>query len=81
MRTLSHRYGTKMNLVAVASPSRDKRVTLTPSDAFKRIYPVETEAVTCFALHVAGLRGADCNRHRGVSAVGADGSEIRPIRP
>ncbi len=58
MRTLSHRYATKMTLVAVVAPSRDGTVTIGPSTALRRIYPVGTELVTCCALHIAALQHA-----------------------
>jgi hypothetical protein len=56
MRTLSHRYATKMNLVTVAAPSKGTTLSVRPSEGVKRVYAVSTEGVTCIALHVAALR-------------------------
>lgn len=55
MRTLSHRYATKMNLVALAAPSPDATITVGPEVKLSRTYPVGTELMTCLALHVSGL--------------------------
>jgi uncharacterized protein DUF6212 len=56
MRTLSHRYATGMNLVAVTAPSPGKTVKLEVPGTLSHIYPVATESITCLALHVAETR-------------------------
>ncbi|HWA90312.1 MAG TPA: DUF6212 domain-containing protein [Rhizomicrobium sp.] len=75
MRTLSHRYATKMNLVAVAPPSRDKIATLAPLQAMTGAYPVSTEAVTCIALHVASLKAA-ARAVLGVKLLGVESGRV-----
>ncbi|HEY1836992.1 MAG TPA: DUF6212 domain-containing protein [Rhizomicrobium sp.] len=56
MRTLSHRYAVKMNLVAAVAPLPAKTATVEALETLQRVYPVATEGVTCLALHISALR-------------------------
>ena len=75
MRTLSHRYATKMNLVAVATPSPGKSVNLEASGTLQQIYPVATESVTCLALHIVDAV-LDQNAVLKVALLGAESGRV-----